>query len=186
LTILRDDEHGLFGGFLVLNSLGRPLEFHCTAPVRPNRAQEILYGPTLEPYLYGERIGPALLEKAKSQPVVVLTDVPSAMSTRQFVSTPMMLVVSGSQRGGEQRVSSANDPQRSWRCDPAHQPPHAGDGTLHHFALGDYQIGVDRQFRDDEQVLVDSWPQFATQIDLDEPFGRIRDAIDEARRGVSA
>ena len=62
LTVTRDVEQGLFGGYLVLNFLGRPLEFHCTAPVRPNRAQEILYGPTLDPYLVGERIGQALLE----------------------------------------------------------------------------------------------------------------------------
>ena len=57
----RDVEQGLFGGYLVLNLLGRPLEFHCTAPVRPNRAQEILYGPTLDPYLCGERIGQTLV-----------------------------------------------------------------------------------------------------------------------------
>ena len=48
LTVTRDLEQGLFGGYLLLNALGRPLEFHCTAPVRPNRAQEILYGPTLD------------------------------------------------------------------------------------------------------------------------------------------
>ncbi len=93
LTITRDAEHGLFGGYLVLNAVGRPLEFHCTAPVRSNRAQEILYGPTLEPYLYGERIGPTLLQKSKSAPIAVFTDVEPAMAARQFVSTPMLLVL---------------------------------------------------------------------------------------------
>ena len=93
LTIIRDSEDGLFGGFLVLNILGRPCEFHCTAPVRPSRAQEILYGPTLEPYLYGECIGPALLEKSKSDPLVVLTDVAGAMTARAFVRVPMALLV---------------------------------------------------------------------------------------------
>ncbi len=28
---------------------------------------------------------------------------------------------------------------------------------------------------------MEHWPQFADQIELDEPFGRIREAIDEAR-----
>ena len=56
LTVQSFADVGLIGGYLLLNPLGRPLEFHCTAPVRPNRAQEILYGPTLAPYLYGEQI----------------------------------------------------------------------------------------------------------------------------------
>src|SRR6266404_1210747 len=48
LTVVSSEPHGLVGGYLVLNALGRPLEFHCTAPVKPNRAQEILYGATLQ------------------------------------------------------------------------------------------------------------------------------------------
>src|SRR4051812_23172961 len=51
LTVVEDEQQGLVGGYLLLNPLGRPVEFHCTAPVKPNRAQQILYGPTLRPYL---------------------------------------------------------------------------------------------------------------------------------------
>ena len=65
LTVVDSPQHGLFGGFLLLNGGGRPLEFHCTAPVKANRAQRILYGPTLMPYLYGEQIGRTLVEKSK-------------------------------------------------------------------------------------------------------------------------
>ena len=57
-----------------MSPLGRPLEFHCTSPVRPSRAQEILYGPTLQPYLLGEQISGALLEAAKLTPWLILTD----------------------------------------------------------------------------------------------------------------
>ena len=56
LTILEHEEHGLVGGYLLFTTAGRPLEFHCTAPVKPNRAQQILFGPTLESYLYGEQM----------------------------------------------------------------------------------------------------------------------------------
>ena len=93
LTIIRDPDHGLFGGYLVLNALGRPCEFHCTAPVRPNRAQEILYGPTLEPYLYGECITPVLLQKTKTKPLAVLTDIPPVLAARPFVGFPLLLLV---------------------------------------------------------------------------------------------
>src|SRR5512137_623050 len=75
LTICERPELGIVGGYLVLNTAGRPLEFHCTVPVRPSRAQEILYGPTLKPFLYGEQIGRALIAKAVSQPLFVCTDV---------------------------------------------------------------------------------------------------------------
>ena len=60
LTVVEHQETGLTGGYLVLNTLGRPVEFHCTAPLKTNRAQEILYGPTLRPFLYGEQIGQTL------------------------------------------------------------------------------------------------------------------------------
>lgn len=184
LTIIRDVEHGLFGGYLILNSLGRPLEFHCTAPVRPNRAQEILYGPTLEPYLCGERIGPALLEKAKSQPVAVLTDNRSAMATRQFIETPMMLLVTPPQ-SDTGAGPLAGEASRRWRIDPPHDSPQESNGSLRPCALGVYQLAVDSRHAEDESVLLEHWPRFAAQIDLEEPFGRIREAIDEARRGVS-
>ena len=67
LTIVENDDVGWLGGYLVLDRRARPVEFHCTVPIRPNRAQEILYGPTLRPFLYGEQIGTTLIQKAKSK-----------------------------------------------------------------------------------------------------------------------
>ena len=66
LTVCEQPEQGYFGGLLVLNTNGRPLEFHCTAPVKTNRAQEILYGPTLRQYLFGEQLGPRCWARSKS------------------------------------------------------------------------------------------------------------------------
>ncbi|MBL9124077.1 MAG: hypothetical protein JNG90_10630, partial [Planctomycetaceae bacterium] len=43
LTVVEHEQLGLIGGYLLLNLSGRPLEFHCTAPLKPNRAQQILY-----------------------------------------------------------------------------------------------------------------------------------------------
>ena len=57
LTVVEHPQHGLFGGYLLLNHGGRPLEFHCTAPIKPNRAQEILYGPTLDRSCTASRSG---------------------------------------------------------------------------------------------------------------------------------
>lgn len=186
LTTIHHAEHGIFGGYLVLNSVGRPLEFHCTAPVRPNRAQEILYGPALEPYIYGERIGPALLEKSKSQPVSVLTDIHAAMAARPHVATPMTLVVLDSPQDAEATSSVSTRSSRQWRLDRGHDSRPATHSHLSHFDLGAYRLAVDEHYPDDEATFLESWPEFAGHINLDEPFDRIREAIDEARRGASA
>ena len=66
LTVRKHPSRGYFGGFLVLNVLARPLEFHCTLPVQPTRAQQILYGATLDEFISGEQIARALILKAKS------------------------------------------------------------------------------------------------------------------------
>jgi hypothetical protein len=74
LTILENPEHGLFGGYLVLSPQGRPLEFRCSTPVVASRAQEILYGPTLRPYLLSDVIGQSLLTGSELAVRAVLTD----------------------------------------------------------------------------------------------------------------
>ena len=35
LSAVESAEHGFFGGYLLVSPLGRPVEFHCTAPIRP-------------------------------------------------------------------------------------------------------------------------------------------------------
>ena len=115
-----EHEGGLFGGYLVLNLSGRPLEFHCTAPVRPSRTQAILYGPTLKPYLYGEQIGQALLEKAKSPPLIVFTDVQPALTVRNFIAWPVAYVPPAD----DDALSAATPPaDSSLRWDAAHPSP---------------------------------------------------------------
>src|SRR4029453_6183030 len=92
LTVVENEELGLLGGYLLLNASGRPLEFHCTAPVKPNRTQEILYGPTLRPFLYGEQIGQTLLAKSKLTPLLVCTDSEPMLSVRDHTHIPIAFV----------------------------------------------------------------------------------------------
>jgi hypothetical protein len=74
LTVLESPEHGLFGGYLVLSPQGRPLEFRCSTPVIASRAQEILYGPTLRPYLIADVIGQSLVTGSELPVQALLTD----------------------------------------------------------------------------------------------------------------
>ena len=93
LTALGDLRHGVIGGFLVLNMAGRPAEFHCTSPVRPNRAQEILYGETLKSFVYGEQIAPTLVGRAKLELAAVLTNDPNMLSAIALLNVPLGIVL---------------------------------------------------------------------------------------------
>src|SRR5262245_33024282 len=62
LAVLQDAA-GFIGGYLITNAWGRPLEFRLTTPVQPNRVQQILYGATLNDYLFADLIGKTLVEK---------------------------------------------------------------------------------------------------------------------------
>ena len=92
LTTVETAEFGYFGGYLIVSSLGRPLEFHCTAPIQPSRAQRILYGPTLASYLLGEQICGALSGAAKLTPELILTDCEVALHARNRFAVPIALV----------------------------------------------------------------------------------------------
>jgi hypothetical protein len=173
LTVV-DSQHGLMGGYLVLNGAGRPLEFHCTAPVKPNRAQQILYGPTLEPFLYGEQIGQALTAKSQLAPVMICTDVPPAMAVRTVVNTPVVLVLPAGEptavtEGGQLRL----------RLDDAH----AAKLHLHTFEVRGNRLAVGAERIADRAEILARLDALETPLDLHEPFGRIREALDEAQRG---
>jgi len=152
LTVVENSELGYLGGYLLLNPAGRPLEFHCTAPVTANRTQQILYGPTLKPYLYGDVIGRALLAKSKLQPIVVCTDCEAVLPAREFISTPLVLVL-----------------------DDATQP----SGSA--FELGKSSVATAAQFAADREAILTAWPPATDYLDLLEPFARIREALDEAQ-----
>lgn len=190
LTVVADRENGLFGGYLCLSLAGRPLEFHCTAPVRPNRAQQILYGPTLEPYLFGEQIGQTLLASADVEPLVVCTDREPALAVREYVSVPVVLVLpapssdmkeagTASQRQPPPGLEGDDPHGKTWRLDVAH----TGSRRLTTFNLGPNRLAVPESRPDEPRLVTERLGELSEAFDLTEPFQRIREAIEEARRG---
>ncbi len=169
LTVVDDPEHGLFGGYLVLNLIGRPLEFHCTTPLKANRAQQILYGPTLEPYLYGEQIAQTLIRKGAVKPRAVFTDQAAVLAARQHVDIPLVLALD--HQGG---AGSAESHARL-RVDPPQT-------ALKRFNWGQQSLAVEVLQAADEQQVLDRLRDVGEDFDFLEPFGRIREAIAEASR----
>jgi len=174
LTVVEQPEFGLFGGYLLLNWAGRPLEFHCTAPVKPNRAQEILYGPTLEPFLYGEQIAATLVDQAKVQPVAVFTDQEPALALREGCSIPAALVLP------PEATLPVNGDHRVLRFDE----PHADTPGLVAFRLGRNRLAVPAGSADDGRLITERLADLPESFDLAEPFGRIREAIQEAQKAA--
>lgn len=195
LTILEHRRHGLFGGYLVLNSVGRPLEFHCTAPVKPNRTQQILYGPTLKSFYYGERIGLALVEKSALSPTCILTDRADAISLSGHTKIPVGWLMSDD----ETDIDSENDSTEAESNYLTAQTNESGMSTAATIStkktttigqsLGQTTIEVAGIVYPLTVPIAqsESWSEIARrfteddiQFDLAEPFTRIREAIEEA------
>ena len=183
LTVVEHPQHGLFGGYLVLNNSGRPLEFHCTTPIKPNRAQEILYGPTLESFLYGEQIGQTLVNQASSPPLLICTDKQPALAVQEHVAVPVVLVLPPQDEAAEEPSdppAAVDDSGRVLRIDAAHHdvPP------LATFRLGRNRVALPERADENRRLVTERFADMADSFDLAEPFQRIRDAIEEAQQAV--
>lgn len=188
LTVIEHPQQGFFGGYLLLNRLARPLEFHCTAPLKPNRAQEILYGPTLHDYLFGEQIGKTLVARGSHRPSLICTDCPPVMSLRELIDAPVVLLLPSENGEACEAVSAESKPSGSagesasagatrWRIDQAHS-----NRRWHVFAWEGRRLAA--ASKEDEQTLIAQADGLLHGFDLAEPFGRIRAAIEEARQAV--
>ncbi len=167
LTFVEFPQHGVVGGYLLLNSNARPIEFHCSAPVKANRAQEILYGPTLLPYLYGEQIARMLTAQSKQKPSLIFTDHRQAASVRPFTDCPVLVVF----------------PLEAANAATGTEPESVPDADT--FLLGDCHVAVASDFEQDRPLAIDQWERIASNWDLLEPFQRIREAIQEAQRAAA-
>jgi hypothetical protein len=183
LTVVEHPPHGLFGGYLVVNATGRPLEFHCTAPVKPNRAQEILYGPTLRPYLFGEQIGFTLFSKAKVKPLWICTDCEPVVALRDLIEVPVALVAEATKTldFDSQAAGSACASESADLLDGGLRSRERNT-DLTKFEFGKYEVWLPRQHDTDARAVLDQWRTHAETLDVIEPFERIRDAIEEAQR----
>ncbi len=164
LTAIQLSDRGHVAGLLVTNLYGRPLEFQCTAPVRPNRTQELLYGPTLVPFLLGELLSKTLLERIGIKPHVVLTDRPEMLDSRPHVSLPVACVAQAiSERRDQTDEVDSTKPLR----------------------IGKQAFCVHDDFHDDRTVFEKVAKQLAVDADLLEPLERVREALQETMKSAA-
>jgi len=157
LTAIHLENRGHVAGLLVTNKYGRPLEFQCTAPVRPNRTQELLYGPTLVPFLLGELLSKTLLERIGVKPHVVLTDRAEMLDSRPHVSLPVACVV------GKEVAKGAEFNWESLR-------------------IGKQSFRLHAEFAEDLKTFEKLAKELAGDADLLEPLDRVREALQETMK----
>jgi hypothetical protein len=170
ISVRHHAEYGYFGGYLIVNQLARPLEFHCTLPVKPSRAQSLLYGQTLDDFICGEQIAKALVAKAKLKPALLLTNCEAVLAFEHVSDEPMLY------------VSCEED---------ADDVPHLRKPMSSSVQLSDMKVGgshfrITNTSRATEKLTEDIASRLAPNFDLHEPFQRIAEALLEAHPIVKA
>jgi hypothetical protein len=160
LTVLHEST-GYMGGYLVTNQWGRPLEFRLSTAVQPNRVQQVLYGETLKPYICADLIGRTLVEKTATPAQIILTDTEVALDLRLRLEAPLAWIAPP---GTPARSSSP-------ALNPCPCPNRAAQGL----------IFCHTQYPKDVPAIREALDR-CDALDFTEPFARIREAINEARK----
>ena len=161
------DGRGYVGGLLITNQIGRPLEFQCTTPVKPDRTQEILYGKTLRPWLLGELIGKTLLDRVSIKPEIVVVGDQDLLEVRNHTDIPVALAESSLSKKSTVSGTSTS----------------GFDSTGE---LGGRLLRFHDQHQEDIRFISKKSHLVPGQADLEEPLERVRDALNETVRTVMA
>jgi hypothetical protein len=160
LTVLSDGGSHL-GGYLITNPWGRPLEFRLSSAVQPNKVQQILYGPTLGVYLSADLIGKTLVEKASIPAGLIITDSRDVLEVRRVLEIPVVWVAP---TGHPEASRLAADGLAVRDAGPTRGP-----------------VLVHPDYPNDVPAFADMFQRLGN-LDLTEPFVRVREAIAEARK----
>jgi hypothetical protein len=161
LTVLHSHKHGWFGGYLVLSPQGRPLEFRCSTPVAATRAQEILYGVTLRPYLFADVIGQSLVAGSELPVELILTDQPEMLSLSLMRREEVVLV---------EPLREADRDENN-----AKGPLNAGVS----FEFQGFRVTLPATTFRDGDWCKSKLAEVAAHVELGEPFDRVRAALRE-------
>ena len=156
LTVFQEGT-GWLGAYFVTNAWGRPLDFRLSSAVQPSKIQNILYGDTLLPYLCGDLIGKALVDKSSVPAHLVITTCEHALDLRRKLEIPVVYLGPAEETGlkGPLVIALKN-----------------GRGFLTCHA----------EFPGDVTTVTDMLAELEGRLDFTEPFNRIRDGVGEARK----
>tara|TARA_R110002072_G_scaffold303099_1_gene493467 strand:- start:187714 stop:188283 length:570 start_codon:yes stop_codon:yes gene_type:complete len=168
MTAVEIGDRNFVGGLLVTDRFGRPLEFQCTTPVKPNRTQELLYGPTLVPFILGDLLGKALLDRVSVKPSLILTSRIEMLQLRTKVSIPIIY--------DEASTESDSQPTTDNKAKSVSQEIRIGRQT---FRMHD-------EFTDDRSGIEKISLQLSDDANMHEPLERVGEALRETLSTITA
>lgn len=169
ISVRQHADHGYFGGYLIVNHMARPLEFHCTLPVKPTKAQSLLYGPTMDDFVCGEQIAKALITKAKLTPDLVVTDTPPVLSATLVCDVPIICL---DQDDAAESISLVR--------------PTETIVAVSKFQEHKLRFKRAAESQKVESVAAEVMKQLSDRFDVTEPFSRIVEALFEAHPVIKA
>ena len=157
------EEEVLRGGILITDAYGKPLEFRCTSPIKPNAVQRTLYGSTLIPHIAVDLVGKPLVNQVEAAPTVVLVQQEEFLLMRTSIEEPILLA----RRQGE-------DIQLSQEIGKSH-PEELLSSSSGKFAP--VVITCHWDFPDDIAQCKERLASIFSNCDLVEPFERVKNAL---------
>ncbi|MDR3108340.1 MAG: hypothetical protein LBU65_01455 [Planctomycetaceae bacterium] len=205
LSVVEHVKFGLIGGYLVLNKAGRPVEFHCTTPVRTTRPQEILYGDSLAPFIYGEQIGQTLVGKSRSETALVFTNAIPVLALQEFTDKPVIYVTLSPKKTDAATNNAANNretlPLLSYENDNGnnsgnktnneslvsvrlHNIPGLCVDNWEEIEIGHKLLALPGHLKITREQQREKLTVLMKTLDFLEPFERIRLALEETQRAA--
>ena len=150
-----------FGGGLVTNHIGLPLEFRCSAPVAPTVGQRVLYGTTIEPHIKVDLIGGTLVDAVAENPHLIISDEEVLLDLQRKIDIPVVWL------RREEAITAVEPMDNLDTLSPT----------------GGYQpvvVTVHPSYTDDLADVMLLLKTLSDTVDLIEPFARIHEALKEA------
>lgn len=167
MTAVEIGDRSYVGGLLVTDRFGRPLEFQCTTPVKPNRTQELLYGPTLVPFILGDLLGKALMNRISVKPSLVMTSRIEMLQLRLAINVPVIYDEASSEGSSKKTASPENV--------PADQQVRIGLQTFRRH----------EDFPGDQSAVEQIAKALSEDANMHEPLERVGDALRETMSTIS-
>ncbi|MGC9772695.1 hypothetical protein SAMN04488510_11511 [Fervidobacterium changbaicum] len=149
LSVMNIDGKHL-GGVLVVNDVGIPVEFKYSEPVTPTKLQEIIYGNSLEYYLHTEIIAKGLVQRLENKPELILVQDPALLFDKNMAMVTMLPQSLPEKKEGNEAIVNFNNKS--------------------------IRITFPENSKVDD-TIVQKILEYASKIDILEPFDRIERAL---------
>ncbi len=152
------------GAILITDEWSKPIEFRCTAPVRPTALQRTLYGKSLLPHILSELIGEPLVGSVREKPELIFITADAYFDLRCKISIPVLKI--RRKNGGAKSEADERGKIKAVLLESA-------SGRFEQV-----EIEAHWRFPNDSENCGEKLREFFGRWDLAEPFQRLSEGLD--------